>query len=244
MRGDGCVRLVRCLDVHFCAGHQTQLPIRHHRFTRFQPAFHHRFTVAGNPNGDRPHLDGLVRLHHVNKLALLPRLHRWRRHNYGMRLRRERHRDLDELSWPQRIVLVGKGGLELDHSRRRIDCVVDERQPALRRSDTHVLKRGFDAKGLFAQLLLDLREELLRHRERDVNGLNLVDRQYRVVRGFDDVARIQEQIAGHALQRRTDGGELDVQLVVRNRGVVAQDRALERVQVRARFVEFVLRDQS
>src|SRR5205823_4136370 len=119
--GGGRAGLVRRLDVHFCARHKAQLSIRHHCFSRLHPAFHHRFTVAGNARADRPRLHGLVRLHHVNKLAILPCLHRWGRHNNRVRLGRERHRDLDELSRPQRIVFVGKGGLELDHSRRRIE---------------------------------------------------------------------------------------------------------------------------
>ncbi len=59
----------------------------------------------------------------------------------------------------------------------------------------------------FAHFPFDFRQILLRHGKGDINRMNLIDGQQRVVRGFDDIALVKLQAARPSINRRANIGE-------------------------------------
>ena len=75
----------------------------------------------------------------------------------------------------------------------------------------HVFERGGNLQRMLAHFLSDFRQKLFRHAELDVNRMNLVDGDQRVVRRLDDVARVSLQAARLAINRGTDMTKFQIQ---------------------------------
>ena len=83
---------------------------------------------------------------------------------------------------------------------------------------------------------LDVRQVLLGHRERHVDGRDLVDGHERHVVGLHDVALLDGDGAGLAVDGRHDGGVLQLEPGVLHGGLVCLHDGVERVGVGPRLV--------
>ena len=95
-------------------------------------------------DGHGPLIDGGVRFHDEDELAVLAGLHGLLRHDGRVLDRREPQPDARELPRPQAAIGIRKRRFQFDRVGRRIDGVVDERQLAARRLRVGVLRRGDD----------------------------------------------------------------------------------------------------
>ena len=140
--------------------------------------------------------------------------------------------------------LVRKCRLELNRAGRLVHGVVNEGQFALRRRHVHVFKRRRHFQRVGAvYLLLDFRQILLRHGERDVNRMNLVDGQQHVVRRLDDIARVSIRLPVRAVNRRADLAIIQIQQRIGDGRPVRRHRAGQGVKTRPVRVQFILGNQ-
>ena len=121
------------------ARHEPQVTVGHDGIAGLTPAGKHRLAPADPVHGDGTHLDGLVRLHHEHVRPLLAGLHRDRRDDDRLRIRGQRHDDVDELAGPEPPIGVRKRPFDANRAGVLVNGVVDERRSgrprrALRRS--------------------------------------------------------------------------------------------------------------
>ncbi len=79
---------------------------------------------AAHRNDARLH--GLIGLHDVNKLALLPCLNGFRRDDSAILGRLENKHDLHKLPGPQDPFAIVERGLQVNRAGLRVDCVVND----------------------------------------------------------------------------------------------------------------------
>ena len=114
---------------------------------------------------------------------------------------------IDELAWPQQMLLIGKFGSQPDRTGGLDDLVIDEVKGALIEL-LAVLTIDQDGDGSLGHAFLDGNEVGLRQRENQRDRLDLGDIDQAVdVRRVNDIADIDLSDAGHAIDRR---GEISV----------------------------------
>src|SRR6185503_17985845 len=90
------------------------------------------------------------------RTALLPGLHRLRRHHHRAGLTRQGEGHVHELAGPERVIAVLERGLELDGAGARVDRVVHEAQPAARHRAPGALRLRLDQQVSHVAIALDL----------------------------------------------------------------------------------------
>ena len=113
----------------------------------------------------------------------------------------EDHRDVDELAGPQRLVLVRERGLEQDGAGRGVDRVVHERQCAFRGRRRAAGDRGEHLIGSAVFLSTAGRYCAGNEKLAKMGRIWLIVTSGVVVR-LDQVARLDVEVAGAALDRR------------------------------------------
>ena len=207
------------------------MAVRHDRLTRLDARGDDRFGGGRAVHHDVAELDGLIRLHDEDERPLLAGLHRRCRHHGGVLLRRELHRDVDELPRPEPAIGVGKRALDLDRAGRGVHGVVHERNPSGSRRGVVVGRAGQHAQRAARHVAFELGEARLGNRERDLHRHDLIDHdERRVVVGAHEVALVHHQRAGAAGDRRLDGGVFELHLGVLERGAIGGHGGVERRQ--------------
>ena len=189
---------------HLRARHEPEVTLCHDHLAEGEPALDDDLVAECLACLDHPVLDGHVGLDHVGVFPGLAVLDR----RYGSDERalhgREHQRDVDVLSRPEPLVLVVKGALERYGARVARDGVVDECERAVLGAVLPSGQGRHHVKRAQVGVFLDAREVLLRQREDDRDGLDLVyPYDGRVVR-LDGVAAVDEERAGPSVDGRGD----------------------------------------
>ena len=140
-----------------------------------------RHAAAAEAGDDGALLHGRVGLYDKNEIAALTGLHRLRRHHGCVFEDIQGQYRLHELTRPERVIRIRKGCLQLDSASRDINCVINERQLATGRIDDFTREPGIDRRQSldkqlgFAHAAPDRGEILFRHREGDINRMDLIE---------------------------------------------------------------------
>ena len=138
--------------------------------------------------------------------------------------------DVHELARPQPFVLVRELSLQLNRAGVLIDLIVDEEKLALGKLFFVLLIEGEHRDRAVQHRLAHRAEIALRQREDHGARLDLREHRERIdVIGVDDVADIDLTEADHAVDRRRNGGVIELGLRRLDGGLIGVDRRLCRV---------------
>ena len=222
------------------------MTVRDDRLTGLEAALDDRFRRVGSPDRHGTEIDGLLPVDDEHERTLLTCLHRDRRHHDRVRVRRQRHDDVDVLTGPEPVIGVRKGPFHSDRARRLIDRVVDERD-ASDRGRRHIVRRiRGDPQRAGCHVLLQFGQTGFRDRERDRDRRHLVDHdQRRLVVGADQVTLVHHQRARAPRDRRGDRRVLELHLRILQRRLVGIHGCVERGCRRLRGIDLLAwRDAS
>src|SRR5208337_1383347 len=184
--------------------------------------------ALGCAHGHAAHLDGLVRLDDIYERTLLAALETSRRDHDRIAQSIDEQLGVDELIWKQRVVLVGKGRLELDRAGGLIDLVVGREQGSGREFVLEVMIVSRDrqlAVGLHRGL--EAWQIVLRNTEINRDRLQLRDhRETGRVGRMNDIARVHQPEPNPARDRRSDAAINQLKLGVFERRHIFRERAL------------------
>ncbi len=208
---------------------------------RRDPLGHDRGVIVDRHRLDAALLDRIVRLHHPGIEPVRAVLDRDRRDGDRILARLDQEADAHEFARPQPLILVVEFSLELDRRGRLIDLVVDQQQAALRQLLFVVLVEGDDRHRALQHGFAHRAEIVLRQGEDDGAGLDLRQHRERIgVVGVDDVAEIDLAEADDAIDRRVDGGEVELGLRRFDRGLIGIDHGLGLVDLGLLLIDVLL----
>ena len=164
------------------------------------------------------HFDGsgiglAVLAHHQHEIAFRPQIDGIARHHGGARNLIDGDGDRHGLSRHQPHVAVGKVGPKLDGAGRGADGIADEIDRRFLGSALRARNRHRRHQPVLVELVLDLRQPVLRQHERNLDGLDLGDADQGLgggAGGGDHIARLDQDGAGLAVDRRHDVREIQI----------------------------------
>ncbi len=121
-------------------------------------------------------------------------------------------RRVHELARPQPRVGVGELSLEIYRAGLRVNRVVDEAQLTGLERTLLLGQRDLHCQLVLGHVLAHGGQLLLGNREIDVDGMHLVDDDHGSVGvGLDEIAGVNEQVTGAAVDRRANLAVLEIQ---------------------------------
>ena len=117
-------------------------------------------------------------------------------HSQGVGLIGELDGYIDELAWPESVILIRKGGLEGDHARDPIDFVINNRQFASAEEPATVWIACADNWFPSCHPFPHFVECTFMQGKRDINRLHLIDDGQDICIGIDDIARFKKSRPG------------------------------------------------
>ncbi len=202
--------------------------------------------VAGRDSAlHRPDRDGAIVLEHVDEVAVRPGAHRRHRNHDRAVDRAQQQADVDELVREQAVSRIGEARLGLDGAGLDVDLVVQRGEGAvLELAGAGAVPGGDGERRAAADARLDLRHAVLRHRELDVDRVELGDDgDARRVAGADVVADVDRAQADPAVHRRDDPGVGEVEAGAAFVGPVDDQGGLELLDRRGLGVDVLAGDR-
>ena len=131
---------------------------------------------------------------------------------------------------------------QLDGSSALVNCVINEAECAYHFSAAIIWNVGVNPQFLLAGIFLDLRQILLRHREGNVNGFDLIDIYQRghVV----GLALVHHETAGPAIDRGINGAVQELYAGILNVGLVGCHCRFHRLRTGPELFVLFLRNNA
>jgi hypothetical protein len=191
---------------------ELDLPVGDHALAEPEPRLEDAHRVDRAPHLHRAQSRSPVFADHEGVGPILAHLDRGVGDDGGAALHAELHGDVDELTRPERVVLVGELRLQPDGPGGGIDRVLEEHEGAARLLPARAARARRHRHHARLHPAAELGQVLLGDREAHVNGDQAPnDHQRLSVVRLDDVAGDHQQAAGAAGDGGADLGELDVE---------------------------------
>src|SRR3954462_1132721 len=210
------------------AGAKLALPLRDDGVADVHALSHRRLLALLQIDLHGTRLHRLIVLHDVGEGTVGSALHGGERHHDRTRPRVEEEPRLNELVRPQRVLRVRQHRLQAQRRRGGIDGVVDDFELSPAQLRVAIAREHPDLERALPELPGELRQDVLREREDDRDGIELRDGDDagRVVR-VDEVSGIDVADAGDAVDGRGDPRVSEVEPRRLDRGAVDAHRSLE-----------------
>ncbi len=182
----------------------------------------------------------------INVGALRAALDRGYRNEREIFARVHEQMDVDKLIRKERVVLIIEDGFEFVRSGGGIDLIVDGEKLAGSDFKRIVTIESIDVElNAFAELVVNLRELILRQAKDDGDGLNLRDDKEAVgVRSVNNVAGIDEAQAYATGDGRSDAAIVELKFGVVDLRLVGFDGAVELADLGLLRIELLLGDNT